>query len=115
MIQRETTESECHGCANNCYSQHNWSSHQRSSDVLGQYLIQANHAAFEVIVDVAVKEPCADIVRDHVCGGHAHRPNESRVHPHPVGKDSVSVPVGHVHIIFIVVGEQVPTNVLAAL
>lgn len=90
-------------CASECIPLANRFTLKRTAS--GEDLIKTHHSVFEVVADVAVKEPDSFILGNHIDRSHRHRAEKHRVHPHSVPHYGISMPVSHVNVVFVSVGE----------
>src|SRR5882762_10405304 len=68
------------------------------------------HAAFDVIVYMAVEEPSSNVVGHHVRLDHHHWLQVNHVGTHIVEDYRLSVPMRGVNVVFVAVGKQIPAD-----
>src|SRR6185369_3910206 len=82
----------------------------------GVNLVAGQHSGLDVVVDVAVEEPGADVVGHHVGHHHLGGKNVEDIGPHSShGEERVAVPVGGMEINLGSHGHQVPAHILSLL
>ena len=79
----------------------------------GQNLVSIHHAAKVVERHMAVKQPDAGIVRNHVRGKHLHRRHEGDIGAHLADHQRVSMPVRSVEIEIVDTTEKIPADAFA--
>src|SRR5882724_13629113 len=81
---------------------------------LGKHFEQGLHSAHQMIVDVAMNEPCSFLVRHHVSHSHSHGGEGYGVGSHVVEEHGLAMPMDRMHIVFVTVGHQIPANPLSS-
>src|SRR5438105_15458833 len=89
------------------------SSRRDVGDAMSAAGVGGEHAGFDVVGDVAVEQPGACVVGDHVGDDHGGGQQRHDVGAHPVEGDSVAVPVGSGEVDLAAHTHEVPAHVLA--
>ncbi len=79
------------------------------------HLVASHHAGQHVVTDVAVIEPDARGIGDHIGGDHLRRGNYEHISALPGNEHGVAVPVRRVRVVEIAEGGDVPAHMVAFL
>ncbi len=85
------------------------------SEAYGSTLYIVDHPHVHVFFDVAVIQPGARVVRDHVHSLHLRRPEQQHIGAPAVVNHHVAVPVRRVEVDAFSHGQQIPAHALALL